>query len=448
MKLSKFTLEVPLDDDRLLLVGLRLRSAIEVNRPEFSEFLQKLATGKPLSIPERRLAVQLLADGIIVKEDDNEEADVSARSLVARALSDTFTVIMVPTIGCNLRCSYCFQSHEAHSVNKPYGDTDKLVTYIKTQIQGGEYNNLHIRWFGGEPLLAIDSVEEISKELIRICSDNRVRYTADVVTNGTLLTRDMAARLRRLMAQDIQVTFDGGERSHNGLRRGPGYDDTYSLLLDNLEDTSDLLRNRIRIHVAPYNAREVEQLLHDLASRGLHDRVHLVYFAPLFDYDQQRKDSAFKGRAKKFMSSEDFAETQVRLHTLAKHLGFPLPDPLDADYGVCTALREHTVVVNSDGSLAKCYMDAGDPSEAFADLNGRFDRPLKRRIWKSRDFSMDPECRDCQFSPVCLGGCTKQVHHGTDKKMICTPLKFNYQEIFRIQNYTADGDTYVEGVGS
>ena len=59
---------------------------------------------------------------------------------------------------------------------------------------------------------------------------------------------------------------------------------------------------------------------------------------------------------------------QIELLTKAKKLGFQLKDWLDVSYGICTAVKAGTMVVNPEGSLFKCYLDVGDESEAFEHL--------------------------------------------------------------------------------
>ncbi len=109
-----------------------------------------------------------------------------------------------------------------------------------------------------------------------------------------------------------------------------------------------------------------------------------------------------------------------------------MADPLEADYGVCTALRENTVVINADGTLAKCYMDAGDSVESYGNISEGILNSENLVKWRRQSFLKDSECRECTMAPVCLGGCSKEVQDGADKAVICTPLKYNYRELLRL----------------
>lgn len=432
MKFSRYLLKIPHDDKKIMLVGLRRRNIVVTERSAYERLRVSLEENTVIDQEYQTLFDELLDSRIIVDEKEDELTSVAIESMAARAISDTFSVIMVPTIGCNLRCNYCFQSHGAHAKAEAYIEDESLRRYLLPVLESGRFANLHLRWFGGEPLTAMQSIEKITAGMKVLCGSLGLRYSADVVTNGTLLTRSVAEKLFELHAKDIQVTFDGHRRVHNGVRRGPNFLETYDILLNNLEAAADLLRIRVRIHVAPYNFSGIKDLLLDLKTRDLQTRLKSIYFAPLFDYRQEGKSVAFQAAHQKFMSSEHFARSQVELHRMALEMGFSLPDPLDVDYGVCTALRENTVVVNSDGSLTKCYMDAGDPEEAFGHLSEEVHRPLKKSIWRDTNFAKDDDCRSCDFAPVCLGGCAKQGQHGADKSMICTPLKYNYRDLLRL----------------
>ena len=131
------------------------------------------------------------------------------------------------------------------------------------------------------------------------------------------------------------------------------------------------------------------------------------------------------------MTSEQFADTQIELLRRAAAWGFSTPDFLDASYGICTAVRNNTLVVDADGNLMKCYKDVGVSGEATGSLSTGPQANSNLLKWMDIQIPRDDECRECRFLPICLGGCSKQWHEGASKGVICTPLKYNAEDMIR-----------------
>ena len=53
----------------------------------------------------------------------------------------------------------------------------ELISYIR---------RLHICWYGGEPLLAQESIKRLSEAFLQLCKEYHMEYSADIITNGTL----------------------------------------------------------------------------------------------------------------------------------------------------------------------------------------------------------------------------------------------------------------------
>ena len=429
MKLSNYT-AVTHRQHGVFVTGLLTRSVFELDLETWSRIQTYVEEGICYSDIEAELYDQLVESLVLVEDDFDELGHVMEQTAFARAIGDTFGLVIVPTMGCNMNCHYCFED-KSDTSSLSRDTVNNLVAFASAQLADDRLKGLHVRWFGGEPLNNLQLMEDISGQLKSLCLSINKQYTADVVTNGFQLTKDVAAKLASNSVNSVQITFEGDREYHNRVRF-VGQKGSYDQLIDNILASSDFFDIRLRIHVAPHTFERIKSLLSDLAAKGINELVKYVYFAPLFNYDQNKKDTAFNPKPKLFMTSEDFAACQVELHRLAKELGFSLPDPLDSDYGVCTALREYTAVVNPDGSLAKCYMDAGDSKEVYGNLRDGKTNESNQTKWRKMLFANDEECRQCKFAPVCLGGCAKQVMSGADKDVICTPLKFNINELVPI----------------
>ena len=49
-----------------------------------------------------------------------------------------------------------------------------IVNYIKNNIH--KFTELNVTWFGGEPLLALNDIREMSREFMKICTLYSIHY--------------------------------------------------------------------------------------------------------------------------------------------------------------------------------------------------------------------------------------------------------------------------------
>lgn len=85
---------------------------------------------------------------------------------------------ILPTTACNARCWYCYEEGFAKQ-----SMTDECIEAIPGFI--GSYmemvDDVHVTWFGGEPLLGFDAMCKLSDALVASCEAAGVGYTSDRV---------------------------------------------------------------------------------------------------------------------------------------------------------------------------------------------------------------------------------------------------------------------------
>lgn len=413
----------------MLVVGMLNRSVLSIPSEIWYKVDRRYREGNVANtedIPEGLLE-DLRQASILVDEDLDEKSYVRARSFVSRASRETFGLIVVPTMACNMGCHYCFESKPESDGGISPAVESRISEFVLEKLHDPLTKVFHLRWFGGEPTLEIDKVVRITEMVRNLCFIEEKRFQADIITNGFSLDRQQAMRLKESGVSAAQVTFEGDRRKHDKIRRTKSMG-SYDTIVNNILESSDIIEFSGRVHVAPYSINTIPQLLNDLKEKGVDRLLKSIYFAPLFNYKQGQDSRQFSSGDPLYLSSKDFSEHEISLLKTAKGLGFSILDPLDVDYGVCTALRENTAVMNTDGSLTKCYLDAGDEAEIFGSIVDPKTKDNNIAKWRDADFSQDAVCSECTFSPVCLGGCTKHASSTSSKEMICTSLKFNYEK--------------------
>lgn len=422
------------DGERVYAVNLLSRAALNLTNTAYEVFQNWQAEGFPKMVdPESTNFANVLQQNLFVLSDDfNELAFVKSQTDRERFQSKQLGLVIAPTMGCNFSCHYCFE-HKTDTFLENENQ-NRLVELVESQL--ADYDELSVQWFGGEPLRAMSEIESLSKSFLKLAAEQGKAYAATIITNGYAMSSDVSQTLANLGVRSVQVTLDGDRALHDRTRTEKSGQGSFDVILKNVRDTPSEIKVSVRVHLSPFNYKSVSELIETLGEEEMQPHIDNLYFAPLFNYKVGMESPAYETDGKRFASSEEFASMQIEILRKAQSYGFKTKDFLDVSYGICTAVRSNTLVVDTSGNLMKCYKDVGVSSEAIGNLlTGPQPSPNESK-WLDIDLPRDEECRECKFMPVCLGGCTKQWHEGADKAVICTPLKYNFED--RIKLYFSE----------
>lgn len=98
---------------------------------------------------------------------------------------------------------------------------DKTISFIEKHINKyPDLKELHITWFGGEPLLELNTIICFTEKVSDLCNFRNITYKATMISNGTLLTKDTIHILyKKCFLSKIQITIDGMERYYQLYKR-------------------------------------------------------------------------------------------------------------------------------------------------------------------------------------------------------------------------------------
>jgi uncharacterized protein len=377
-----------------------------------------------------------LATGRMIITDDTDEIVVlRERYRRSRRNADAFHLTLVTSLGCNFECPYCFEAKHPSLMDTPV--QDRLLRVVETRL--ASVRRLSVLWYGGEPLIGKTALLRLSDAFRARTDAAGVEYTASILTNGYLLTADVAAELRAHDVGSVQVTLDGPARTHDRRRALAGGRGSFTTVLANVVAAADLLPIAIRVNLDSDNTGDYRELLAVLADAGLAGRV-TVYpgqvVAPATD--PAAPSASYHNRC---LGRAAFATVEREFFTAAADLGFATPGPPKPVGAPCTAVRDNELVVGSRGELYKCPETVGNPAEVIGNLltwPRTGDRLLR---WLTYEPFDDDECRSCPALPVCMGGC---AHHAMDpllRDSRCSTFRFTHQEQVRdlVRRRTDDG---------
>ncbi|HEY5999492.1 MAG TPA: geopeptide radical SAM maturase [bacterium] len=338
-----------------------------------------------------------LADlGLLVPDRETEHREMLAFVSELEAAADTLHLIVIAAHSCNLGCTYCYQgSAKGTGVISPAVSAQVIDFATAAAFDRGL--NLKVTFYGGEPLLALEPIVSLAGALREAAAAHGCDFTFSLITNGTLLTRKTAARLRPLGLLAAQVTLDGPAHIHDAqrpLRAGGG---SFRRILGNLQEAWDLLTVRINANYGRDGYEACPGLLDDLLAVGLGpERIGSVSFSPI---SRERRAPGFEGGCRS--ANEPWviaAAAFLRGEALRRGYRVDAVRP-----GVCMVDLAHELVVDCDGSLYKCPCFAGDRRFCVGDVAaGVRDAPGAAY---GRDRWRNETCLACPYLPLCFGGC-------------------------------------------
>ena len=210
MKLSRYNIEKK--EDKRCLIYNTVTSAILELDTDYEKSYYEMKEGKKCSKPDLESA--LLEGGMLVEDDKDEFAELLIRNKIERFADSNLTLTIAPTMACNFCCPYCYEKGREY-ITMSETVQDQLTSQLKEKYQ--HIHELTVSWYGGEPLLAIETIEKLTKKIKSVLPLG-CKYNADMVTNGYKLTRRVAEKLKDMDIHYIQVTLDGSKQAHDSRR--------------------------------------------------------------------------------------------------------------------------------------------------------------------------------------------------------------------------------------
>lgn len=191
-----------------------------------------------LEIVHKALFDEMVRQGMVVAADCDEVDNVVEKWKQEDNDPTQFTMIVLPTLDCNLRCWYCFEEHKKGS--KMSEETFERVCRLVDHItESEELKVFNLDFFGGEPLLpfkmtTLPLIKYVSKRCLERGIDMTLRFT----TNGVLLTDEVREELLKIPLKfkpNFQITIDGDREHHNMTKFTASGKPTYDLIIRNIK---------------------------------------------------------------------------------------------------------------------------------------------------------------------------------------------------------------------
>jgi uncharacterized protein len=346
----------------------------------------------------------LQEQGLLFTDDgyiDQDKAMELPRQAVVKALC------LHVSHDCNLRCKYCFAS------TGDFGTGCRMTMDVETAkraidwviAKSGKRRNIEVDFFGGEPLMALDTVKQ-TVEYARSLEqkyDKCFRFT--ITTNGVLLDDETIDYINREMS-NVVLSLDGRPAVNDELRPTVNGKGSYEIIVPKFQKlvsgrgTKDYY---VRGTFTRNNLDFAQDVLHmgDLGFR--HVSVEPAS-GPL--------DDPFAIKA------EDLAVVEAEYEKLAKEL-MERKDinffhfNVDLAQGPCVIKRLRGcgagceyVAITPDGDIYPCHQFVGKEEYRLGNLFDDSFRMDLSGVFANQNIYTRPACRECWARFYCSGGCS------------------------------------------
>ena len=391
---SRYNLSAPVPDSKMVAIANLFKgSCAEYNPIEMFllSVLEELDENHPII---ERFAKR----GVICRFDELAALEAMGRAACAGAHGVGLTIC--PTMGCNFDCPYCFENHFARKMTQEV--QDDVVALAGRMLDASGAKSISVTWFGGEPLLAPDVIESLSERLMALAGERGGEYGASIITNGYLLSQDLADMLGRCKVDSAQITIDGLGATHDATRYLRGGGPTFERIVANLRECKLPFKVRVRHNVHEGNRAEIDELEAFIAKLAEESGNEIFYYpAPVSGSGVADE----RGKQVGLLCGDDASEVSIKQEAGRFHSG-------RGHY--CGAHSIWSVGIDEKGNLQKCWEAVDKPQVSFGTAHDWDPADPMGTASKADNLTMylntacpvpDDECRECAWLPMCAGGC-------------------------------------------
>ena len=308
---------------------------------------------------------------------------------------------------CNLRCQYCFASTgdfgTGHRMTMDIETAKKAIDFVIER--SGNRRNIEVDFFGGEPLMALDTVKRTVEYARSLEEKHDKVFRFTITTNGILLDDNTIDYINREMS-NVVLSLDGRQEINDRMRptvngkgsyevivpkfqkltAGRGTKDYYvrgTFTRDNLDFAQDVL------HMGDLGFRHVSV---EPCSGPAGDPFAIRY------EDLDRVEEEYEKLARALMDRKDINFFHFNV---------------DLAQGPCVIKRLRGcgagceyVAVTPDGDIYPCHQFVGKEEFRMGSVHdGSFDMDISGQFAQQNVYTR-PACRECWARFYCSGGCS------------------------------------------
>ncbi len=307
---------------------------------------------------------------------------------------------------CNLRCKYCFASTGDFGTGRkimPFETAKRAIDFVIEK--SGKRRNIEVDFFGGEPLMAWDTVTKTVEYARSIEGQYNKNFRFTITTNGMLLNQEKIDYINREMKNCV-LSLDGRREVNDDQRPTAGGNGSFDRIVPKYQQL-----------VAGRGDQEYY-------ARGTYTKKHpdfaadVLYMARELGFKNVSVEPATgKPGAPYAITEAELDAARAEYDKLAREL---VDHPeinffhffVDLQQGPCVIKRmrgcgagSEYVAVTPEGDIYPCHQFVGNEDFKMGNVyEGTIDEKLSN-TFAALNIYTKPACRECWARFYCSGGC-------------------------------------------
>lgn len=411
---------------RNVLYNARTQALLSVDNPFRDALLRLDGSIEMGDAGDHRLeegAARLRESGIIAqsRQEEDRKLDGFFAQLRAGAERLPFEATILTTYACNFRCTYCFEeSARQNAADMDERTAAQVVAWLIRKMSARTFRKVVCVFYGGEPLLNVPAIRLISSRFGAWARGHGTEFKFAVITNGSLVTRELVDELLPLGLDHLRVTLDGDRGCHDAKRPFADGSPSFEVIMAAIKSVIDRVAVSVAGNFDHANYAGIPRLLDYLEAEGLLRRFRQVRFLPISPRlgPVSNPGAVEMGECVSFFGKEGMFREIVELKRLLAARGVDARSGLAVN--ACSVIiRDSAAAIDPAGDIYLCNALIGYPQFSAGSIFGG-DTASTGAVFG--DVEAWKKCApDCPYVPLCQGGCRffSYIEHKDFSSLVC-----------------------------